>query len=189
MTGPLQLRFYSWTQAEVGAWGDHMPSVWGGILYTQALRQPLLRGFHCHSQQAGLTDTSPWPGPSRAGPRSDSTSYRHDRTGVGSCAPTSPREAQGWQATQRGEGLAQGGSAWRAVGLALGEGLNLLKQDLHRVYKSREQCLTDFRELNVLVYPAPTSSSRCSPRPGTLLCGLRIRGSGLAPRGRCGRSF
>ena len=51
--------------------------------------------------------------------------------------------------------------------------MNLLKHNLHRVYKSREQCLMDFRELNVLVYPAPTSSSRCSPRPGTLLCGLR----------------
>lgn len=102
----------------------------------------------------------------------------------------SPREAQGCQATQRGEGLAQDGSALRAEGLALGEGLNsLLKHDLHTVYKSHEQSLMDFRELNAIVYPVPTSSSRCSPHPGILLCGLRNGGSGLAPQGRCGRTF
>lgn len=82
--------------------------------------------------------------------------------------------------------LAQDGSALRAVGLALGEGLNsLLKHDLHTVYKSHKQSLMDFRELNATVYPTPTSSSRCSPCPGT----LRNGGSGLAPRGRCGRAF
>lgn len=70
--------------------------------------------------------------------------------------------------------LAQDRSALRAVGLALGEGLNsLLKHDLHTVYKSHKQSLMDFRELNAIVYPAPTSSSRCSPRPGTLRNGAQ----------------
>lgn len=83
--------------------------------------------------------------------------------------------------------LAQDGSALRAVGLALGEGLNsLLKHDLHAVYKSHKQSLMDFRELNATVYPTPIKQLECSPCPGT----LRNGGSGRPHRrGRCGRAF